>query len=121
MFKVGQRVWVKPLKEFGIVEVLIDYREVIYFVNFDDKEGNTFQENDLHETADDMFERLGYLDQGGDEWHHDKLNKNIYFDVDKTISCYSYHENIPTVRNESMTIDEFKASYQMCIEKGWIE
>ncbi len=115
MFKVGDRVWNKKKKCLDTVqEVMYESYVLESDIRF------TVGEQDLHQTAQTMFEELGYLDQGGDEWHHDKLDKNIYFDVDKTISCYSYHANIPTVRNKSMTIDEFKASYQMCIEKGWL-
>lgn len=128
MFKVGDRVWWKTHKVYGeVVDVKYDKhnKPLVWLVDTKGFKGLRFDlfhiEDHLHQTAQTMFEELGFKNQGGDEWHHEELNKNIYFDYDKTVSCYSYHTTVPTNRPESMTMQELKASYQMCIEKGWVE
>jgi hypothetical protein len=56
MFKVGQRVWVITEKKFDTIEVLSIYTCIL-------KSGRVMFNIDLHETADDMFERLGYKEE----------------------------------------------------------
>jgi len=123
MFKVGDRVWLVDEKQFAKIvsdECLTDYGE--RYPVFNEEIDLLYKHKcQISKSADDMFKELGYENQGGDEWQNDKLNKTIYFDCERTVSCFSYHSSIPTTRPEEMTMEELKASYQMCIEKGWIE
>ena len=60
-FKVGQRVWSKEYKEFATV-VDDSYFETCR-IKFTDGEVHSIFNIDLHQTADDMFEELGYEDK----------------------------------------------------------
>jgi hypothetical protein len=67
------------------------------------------------------LEELGYEDEGGREFHNKDLQKNIYFDNDRTVSCFSYHSSIPFHRPESFTIQELQAINIELEKYGWLE
>lgn len=123
-FKVGQRVWIKDMKEFGtIVEIKgdgyhSDLEGGIDFSHFDN----------IHQTADDMFKELGYHIIKNDK---DYLTyKTIY---NYSIQFYKFNKEYfvgmyDDVFNQntegelcSITLDEHQAIHQKLIELGWIE
>ena len=120
MFKVGQRVWVKSDKCFGVVKS-IDVYGIYYNVSFENSPlGKTTTINDLHETADDMFEKLGFekerynkiygLFRKGDAVVDFELKEKIY-------QTFVYDEE--TVYDISPELH--LAIHQKGIELGWWE
>lgn len=88
MFKVGQRVWLIKEKRMGTIGAYAPEWKRSCAVLFDDERGNTYEEADLHETADDMFEKLGF-------WN-DKETVYIvmYFNKETIISFVLTEKNI---------------------------
>jgi len=126
MYKVGQRVWVKSLKCFGVVESIQEYQttndlatlttqELCYAVIFDDGKGTIFKKTELHETADDMFEKLGYTKR--EEQGNIITYKNTRF----TIAFDREHKEYWHDNETSITIDEHLTIHQKGIELGWWE
>ena len=67
------------------------------------------------------LEALGYEHQSGNEYYNKELNKTIYFDYEKFISCFSYHTKPPLHRPEHLTLEEFKACQKIIQELGWLQ
>ena len=113
MFKVGQRVWVKSDKCFGVVKS-IDVYGIYYNISFENSPlGKTTTINDLHETADDMFEKLGF--------EKSKIYENLYVkDNDEMVEFYledkCYWNSFPHISPELHL-----AIHQKGIELGWWE
>ena len=121
MFKVGQRVWVKSDKCFGVVKS-IDVYGIYYNISFENSPlGKTTTINDLHETADDMFEKLGFEYEDGD-------HANYYINIEKalTIQLRTYINefvkyNSCDKKRRGIDTDELQAIYQYYVELGKIE
>jgi hypothetical protein len=123
MFKVGQRVWVKPSKQFGKVE---EYRVLGQYI----VDGSNFHFRDLHETADDMFERLGYERDNDAPYGFISYSK-ILKNGDKHYVTFRLEEKqyviglmIPKVPNAFVDwadTQHHNAIHQKLIELGWIE
>lgn len=134
-FKIGQRVWSKTFKDFAIViDNSYELTSKIKFDNFDNNEDYsiTVFNIHLHQTADDMFEELGYNpytlclndDLVGYQWHDKDFNdhtiRNIMFYKDKTWNIFQ--DNIcKAIVFDRPTIKEHQAIHQKLIELGWIE
>ncbi len=131
MFKVGDRVWIKDMKEFGIIQEIkgddyhSDLESGIDFSHFDN----------IHQTADDMFKELGYKMFENDILiQYDKFirirsetnkvsirffkssKRYILFGItyiDKKLEADNYLHQI--------TIKEHQAIHQKMIEMGYIE
>ena len=77
-YKVGDRVWVKEHKEYGIIKlvriVIKGGFEMPYYTL---DSGFNYLDEDLHETADSMFEELGFKLKETEEYYIYTL-KNIY-------------------------------------------
>lgn len=131
-FKVGQRVWCKQLKRFGIVERdTLDTINHEYYLSINIENsplGLPIKVEDLHETADDMFKELGYHIIKNDK---DYLTyKTIY---NYSIQFYKFNKEYfvgmyDDVFNQntegelcSITKEEHQAIHQKMIELGWIE
>ena len=121
MFKVGKKVWIVWYKRYATIKkvlgCLFEIEEDDYF-----KEGKTFSLNELHQTADDMFEALGF--EKSEPLAHiikyqhknDGYIFNIYFNMSKQI--YSFEDN--NKRIMGVNGDEHLAIHQKLIELGWL-
>ena len=134
MYKVGQRVWVKSDKCFGVVESIQEYQttndlatlttqELRYAVTFDDGKGTIFKETDLHETSDDMFENLGYEKvitiESTLQYRSVISRSRVYIFVNEATKDYLIGDKL---RMAVYITPEFhQAIHQKGIELGWWE
>jgi hypothetical protein len=128
MFKVGQRVWCNEVyghsKGFYTIKELEDNGVVF-------EEGFGVYFNSIHETADDMFETLGYkIVSSKDEETLMYLigGKFVYFILKEThiygkpkgYGCYEINDNGSKVQT-TITPQLHLAIHQKLIELGWVK
>ena len=84
-------------------------------------------ETDKEETADEMFEKLGYRIMFDNtcmfryvKCFDLKPKRHIIFAVDKTISVCEENENELAINRDYFTMQELKAINKKCEELGWI-
>ena len=124
MFKVGQRVWVKSLKKFDVIKRVLGKRyeltdEALFVVS----------EAELHETADDMFEKLGWIDKSYTTkgWYLIERDFGKFIDeirIDILTSDYQKSRVFPVNKmmwSAKFTKEEHLAIHQKGIELGWWE
>ena len=124
-FKVGQRIWIKDMKEFGtIVEIKgdgyhSDLESGIDFSHFDN----------IHQTAHDMFKELGYEDKSYTTkgWFLIEKDFGSYIEeirIDILTGDYKKSRIFPEDKmmwSGTLTKEEHLAIHQKLIELGWIE
>jgi hypothetical protein len=118
MYKVGDRVWIKDMKEFGtILEIKgddyhSDLKNGIDFSHFDN----------IHQTADDMFEELGWLHN---EEYAPASGRKIdkYYYKGGNFITFEPNANVKTICGvpNILSLEEHLAIHQKMIEMGWIE
>ena len=120
MYKVGDRVWIKDMKEFGTIQEIkgddchSDLKNGIDFSHFDN----------IHQTADSMFEELGYEKKSNVKGilltYRNNADIIIDFDlIEKSYAVY-YYEGDNLIYTEINT-QLHLAIHQKLIELGWIE
>lgn len=75
-------------------------------------------------SADEMFGELGYRKLNRNEIKTDNYcnkNKNIQFWRDKTISAIIINEDNKSIDYSFISMQELKAIYKYCKEKGWLD
>ena len=116
MFKVGQRVWVKSLKKFDVIKRVLGKRyeltdEALFVVS----------EAELHETADDMFEKLGFEYEDGDHAiYYSNIEKALTIQLRTYINEFVKYNSCDKKRR-GIDTDELQAIYQYYVELGKIE
>ena len=120
-FKVGQRVWDIVNKRFlTITEIDLDLLIC----------GKTYiLAKNVHQTADSMFEELGYKDKSHTTkgWFLIEKDFGSYIEeirIDLLTSDYKKSRIFPEDKkmwSGTITIQEHLAIYQKLIELGWIE
>lgn len=114
-FKVGQRIWIKDMKEFGtIVEIKgdgyhSDLESGIDFSHFDN----------IHQTADDMFEELGFKKSVNDGIKLAYSNGLFAVVIDIKDKTYTFSDRTNTAFY--LDLDLHLAIHQKLIELGYIE
>jgi hypothetical protein len=129
-FKVGQRVHNNKEGYFCKIDNIGDDNTT--WVMHDDGVDALVLVKDLHETADDMFERLGYMKYNdcindelfGYQWQDketfkDHKIRNIFFYKDKTWNVFQDHI-CKAIVFDRPTIAEHLAIHQKMIELGWL-
>jgi hypothetical protein len=125
MFKVGDRVWAAAFKETGEIK---NIRNKLYFIDFNKISGE-FLESELHQTADDMFEALGFekkLEDGSFiifEYFNFENPFITELRIDKINKCHtlSYYTKNNKIFSGRIDVKLLQAIYQLYIEKGWLE
>lgn len=124
-FKVGQRVWSKEYKELATV-IDDSYFETCR-IKFDDGDEHSVFNIDLHQTADDMFEKLGFekkIINGVTNY----IKELIYVGGQRKIAFYNNSKGYSTTIDRwgeanlsaVTSIPEHQAIHQKLIELGWI-
>lgn len=121
-YKVGDRVWFNHNKEYVKVVATPPIKGIV-ICQFDNGQHHKISIDDLHETADSMFEALGY------EKEEDLKNDRIIYrwrDSLETIFSLKekemWLERIGDMSGEYiLEIKEHQAIHQKLIELGWIE
>ena len=119
MFKVGDRVWHKYLNEFCFIHKVVEESKGYYiydskhspFARFD-------KEDNLHQTAQTMFEELGFtkeIDSKYDEVYSNHYG-TVIFDTNSYVILMNDKKVSPVIN-----IKIHLAIHQQMIEKGWIE
>lgn len=124
MFKVGQRV---HNNVDGYYCKILDIKETTNWawVEKDNYDLINVNVNDLHETAQTMFEALGFeTDDNG--FYICKDAHSLYFNFHiswiKSSGIYTVKEwRSGGFRITNITIELHKALHQMCIELGWLD
>ena len=106
-FKVGQRVWDTRNKSFDMIE---DIMYETYTLASDIR--YTVKEELLHQTADDMFEELGF----DKSLNSDELYIVVMDYVEFDLETETYLTSI-----ENITPQLHLAIHQKFIELGWVE
>lgn len=74
-------------------------------------------------SADELFDELGYNNKEDDEYSIIKKDNNgkeiKFYKEDKEIECYYW--DYGDFETATINMDELKAIYKECQEKGWIE
>ena len=108
MYKVGDRIWIKDMKEFGIIQEIkgddyhSDLKNGIDFSHFDN----------IHQTADDMFKELGFSKSPNSSELYIVVMDYVEFDLESK----TYLTSI-----ENITPQLHQVIHQKLIELGWIE
>ena len=115
MFKVGDMVWHKELECFVYIHSVEE--DYYIFKHEDDEEAFLVANNNLHQTAHDMFEALGYVKETDDEnlilYWKELPYQEIHFDrSDNTIGI---------LESDWLTKKTHQAIHQQLIELGWLE
>jgi hypothetical protein len=137
MFKVGDMVWLNDDKKYAKITKVDDItfsEKVAYDIEIknDSYKGWRF-DCQLHQTAQAMFEALGYMPYTlcqndeliGYQWQdketfNDYRTRNIMFYKDKTWNIFQDHISKAIVFNRP-TIEEHNAIHQQMVELGYIE
>lgn len=125
-FKVGQRVWSKDYKDFA--NVIDDSYDLSKRIRFDDGEQHSVFDIDLHQTADDMFDKLGY-EKIKEDSRYTIYNLHCYeqgfitelrFDKDKNKYVLTNFTNNNNAFAGTFTTYLHLAIHQKLIEMGWL-
>src|SRR6056297_1125273 len=131
MFKVGQRVWFNYNKWFGKIQGKLPkiHGEQVYLVEFAETlKHQNISEQDLHQTADDMFEALGYEKKLEDSSYiiyesfsfEEGISTEVRIDKNNKrhkVSNYTRNNNIFSAY---VVIEKHLAIHQKLIELGWL-
>ena len=127
MFKVGDRVWWTKYK------ILCEVADIKYSENgtpfewiidtpgFKGIRFDLFRIKEITQTADSMFEELGYEKR---DKVYGKRNASWYETIEFYNNYYTHtewHEDEEETRAVPTTIEEHLAIHQKLIELGWIE
>ena len=119
-YKVGDRVWVISEKRYGIVSDIEDTPQGL-FIHIDNR--HSYVPHLIHQSADSMFEELGYEVENGKDYieyrDEDNMREITIYTDEKTVNCcyYDYEDELPL----RFTMQEHQAIHQKLIELGWIE
>ena len=126
MFKVGDRVWVISEKRYGIVSDIEDTPQGL-FIHIDNR--HSYVTHLIHQTAQTMFEELGYekkLEDGSFiifEYFNFENPFITELRIDKINKCHtlSYYTKNNKIFSGRIDVKLLQAIYQLYIEKGWVE
>lgn len=108
MFKVGQKVWVIPARKFDVIKSKLQNRyELTNWALF------AISENQLHETADDMFERLRYTIHENDNVIEYKYSGHLMLSISKIDKNYRH------IDGSYFDVEDHLTIHQKGIELGW--
>ena len=114
-FKVGQRVWVINEKRFDTIEEIMSrYQPYAVYESYVLKSDIRYaiEEDNLHQTADDMFKELGFEKSPNSNELYIVVMDYVEFDLETK----TYLTSI-----ENITPQLHLAIHQKLIELGWIE
>ena len=126
MFKVGQRVWIVEEKKYAKITKVDDitfFDKVAYDIEIenDDYTGYWRFGIALHETADDMFEKLGYEKKIKESTCLTYNNKNLWVEFDLDSKSYLVWEDWCSGLNAFNVLPQLHlAIHQKLIELGWV-
>lgn len=132
-FKIGDKVWLKEGKIILNVTEVVE-NECFYDYIIEDNDGDWFvhvTESKIHETAETMFEKIGYKvvsskDEDvlmyflGGRFVYFILNDTHIYGKNKGYGCYEINENGNKVQT-TIIPNLHLAIHQQLIELGWIE
>ena len=108
MFKVGDRVWVISEKRYGIVSDIEDTPQGL-FIHIDNR--HSYVTHLIHQTAQTMFEELGYSKSPNSNELYIVVMDYVEFDLETK----TYLTSI-----ENITPQLHQAIHQKLIELGWL-
>lgn len=125
-FKVGDKVWIIIGKKYATITAIDEADDYTTYIRLnidnDDFEGCWQFDYNLHETAQTMFERLGY------DYFEDGDHADYYINNEKglTIELRTYVKefvkfNSKDKKRRGIDLEELQAIIQYYVEKGWIE
>ena len=119
MFKVGQWVWFNYNKWFGKIHGKLPkiHGEQVYLVEFAETlKHQKISEQDLHETADDMFEEQDWHKEISDDFNivYWTEKNDLYNDVVFNLELKDY------IVHGRASVSLHLAIHQKLIELGWV-